>query len=210
MRQSLLPINSFLAEPLVPWFIRWKISANAVTLLSLLFGLAGAFLFLGGSNSFMVLGAVGFLLANVLDECDGKVARQTGTSSRLGALLDTLADFFVHTAFFLTLGFGLARQFPHGPWAILGIIAAVGNVVSCILDISGLSGAPPKSAAPSQEQSGLLEWVTEWFRVDFSLLVLISALVHQMGWILWAGAVGVFLFWIPSTVLIVARGKGSA
>ena len=158
----------------------------------------------------MVLGAGGFLLANILDECDGKVARQTGTVSRLGGLLDTLTDIFIHTAFFLTLGFGLARQFPHGPWAVLGVIAAVGNLVSCVLDISGLSGVAPKSAAPSEESQDTLAWAAEWFRVDFSLLVLLCAVVHQMGWILWAGAVGVFLVWIPSTVLIVARGKGSA
>ena len=50
-------------------------------------------------------------------------------------------------------------------------------------------------------------WVAEWLRIDFSLLVVLSALLHQMAWILWSGALGVFLFWIPSTFLIAVRAR---
>ena len=201
----LLPVNSALARPLVPLFVRVGISANAVTGLSILAGLLGAFCFLQGTAPMVVYGAVGFLLANLLDECDGKVARLTGTSSRFGAALDTWADFIVHTAFFLGLGMGMARQFPHGPWRMLGLLAAAGNLVSFVLDLSGLSGVQPKG--PAGGVPDRFAWMTEWFRVDFSILVLISAILGRTGWILWAGAIGVFLVWIPSTVVIMARNR---
>ena len=206
--QKLLPVNSALARPLVPFFIRGRISANAVTWLSILFGLLGAAVLSQGMPHRMAWGAAGFLLANVLDECDGKVARQTGTASRFGALLDTWADFLVHTAFFLGLGIGMAKEAPHGPWLTLGIIAAAGNLVSFILDLRGLAGVQPKAAPGAAPQKpDRFAWITEWFRVDFSLLVFFSVLLHQTGWILWAGAVGVFLVWIPSTVMIASAHK---
>ena len=201
----LLPVNSALARPLVPHFIRAGISANAVTGLSILAGLLGAVCFLQGTAPMVVYGAVGFLLANILDECDGKVARLTGTSSQFGAALDTWADFIVHTALFLGLGMGLARQFPDGPWKMLGLLAAAGNLLSFILDLRGLSGVQPKG--PAAGAPDRFAWMTEWFRVDFSILVLVSALFHQTSWILWAGAIGVFLVWIPSTVVIAARRR---
>ena len=155
-----------------------------------------------------VWGAGWFLLANILDECDGKLARQTGTSSPLGEVLDTFTDFIVHTVFFLSLGAGMTRQFPQGPWMALGIGAALGNVLSCALDFGGMTTWQPKPLSPSVEsRQDLLAWVTEWFRIDFSILVLISALLRQMAWILWAGALGVFLFWIPSTLFIAMKGR---
>ena len=202
----LLPVNSALARPLVPLFVRAGVSANAVTVLSMLSGVAGSLFLLRGTAPAVVLGAAGFLLANVLDECDGKVARQTGTSSRFGALLDTWADFIVHAAFFLGLGIGMARRFPLGPWRMLGILAAAGNLLSFVLDVRGLSDAQPKGPAAALAPDRF-SWITEWFRIDFSVLVLASALLGRTGWILWAGAIGVFLVWIPSTLLMAARNR---
>jgi len=201
-----LPLNSALARPLIPLFVRGRISANTVTLLSIAAGIFGAICLAQGGLRSTLLGAGGFLLANVLDECDGKVARETGTASRFGALLDTWADFIVHAAFFLGLGIGTARHLPGGPWLMLGGIAAAGNLVSFLLDLRGLSGVEPKgpNSAASPDR---FAWMTEWFRVDFSVLVMVSALLRSTGWILWAGAIGVFLVWIPSTVAIAARRR---
>ncbi len=202
-----LPINSALARPLVPFFIRLKVSANAVTLLSLLFGVLGGWCFLKGGAPWMVCGALGFWLANLMDECDGKVARETNTTSRFGALLDTMTDCGVHVALFLGLGMGLFHQFPQGPWLILGIIAAVGSILSLVLDVGGITPWQPPSPF-QQTPAERWAWVTEWLRIDFSLLVVISAVLGWTGWILWAGALGVFFFWIPSTFLIAARVRG--
>ncbi len=153
-----------------------------------------------------MIGAVCFLLANVLDECDGKVARLTGRSSRLGALLDTLADCAVHAAFFLGLGIGMHRQFPHGPWLLLGVSAAGGSILSCVLDVVGITPwRPPEPSGKSP--GGFLAWLIEWLRIDFSLIVVISAVIRQTAWILWSGALGAFFFWIPSTVVITLRGR---
>ena len=206
-RLWLLPLNSTLARFLVPLFIRARISANAVTLLSLLSGLGSGYLFSRGTPSGMLWGAAAFLLANLLDECDGAVARLTHNCSRLGALLDTLTDCIVHAALFLGLGLGLTRVSSQVLWLFLGMIAAGGSVFSCALDVGGVTPWQAPGPAGGPEDKGSLAWVAEWLRIDFSLLVMASALWGRMGWILWAGALGVFLVWIPSTFVIAGRQR---
>lgn len=201
-----LPVNRTIASYMVSFFIHLRFSANLITVLALLSGLAGGWFLAQGTFGAFVFGALGFLISNILDECDGKVARQTNTCSRLGALLDTVTDCIVHSAFFIGLGFGLASQLTSGPWLLLGSIAAGGSILSFVLDVGGVTPweVPSSSNEASEDR---LAWVTEWLRVDFSIIVLISALLNYMTWILWAGAIGVFLFWIPSTFMIAIRGR---
>ena len=206
MKPSLLPLNSAISRFLVPLFIRARVSANAVTLLSLFSGVVAGLLFGQGTPRSLAVGGLAFLLANLLDECDGTVARITNSCSRLGGLLDTVTDCVVHAALFLGLGFGIQRISPHGPWLLLGISAASGSILSCAMDVGGIT---PWQAPKEMPKSGVasLAWMAEWLRIDFSLLVAVSAFLGQMGWILWAGALGVFLFWIPSTALIAVRQR---
>ena len=62
---------------------------NAVTLLALFFGLTGL---LYASQHQIVSAIACVLISAVLDACDGRVARATGTASKFGAELDSLAD----------------------------------------------------------------------------------------------------------------------
>ena len=205
MIDKVVPFNSALARILVPGFIRLRFSANAITCLSLLSGLAGAWCLSRGSPQAAIYGAVFFLLSCVLDECDGKVARQTNTCSRLGTFLDAFTDGVVHTLFFIGLGVGLGRQFPQHHWLFLGWIAGAGVVLSSLLDITGVGtwNPPSHSFEPNEDKLG---WVKQWFQGDFSVLAVVSAMLHRMSWILWGGALGVFLVWIPSTFYL-AKGE---
>lgn len=197
----MIPLNSALARVLVRGFIWLRISANTITSLSLLSGLLGAWYLSMASPPTAVYGAAFFLLSCVLDECDGKVARETNTCSRLGAFLDVMTDGIVHVLFFIGLGFGLERQFPQHHLLLLGWIAGAGVALSSLLDVTGIStwNPPSHSAQPCEDR---VEWMKQWFQVDFSVIVLISAVLHHTVWILWAGALGVFLAWIPSTVFV--------
>lgn len=81
---------------------RAGISANAVTLLALIPGVAAAFAIADGQH---LLALALILLNRLADGLDGAVARATGPSD-LGGYLDIVADFVVYTA--VPLGFGLA------------------------------------------------------------------------------------------------------
>lgn len=211
---SWLPLNAALGRRLVPLFVRTGITAHQVTFLSLAAGLAGSLAFLQGGRAGMLWGALGFLAANVLDECDGSVARATRTSSGFGSWLDTAAGSLIHIGFFLALGMALSRRLQQGGWAVLGGCAAFGVFSSTVVFIIGQSVLRGKEGLrhPDPPRSGRkdrLEFLKGTLRTDFSVLVLVSCLMGRMEWILWAGALGAFLFWIPSDLLGVIRLKRS-
>ncbi len=62
---------------------------NAVTILAMFFGLTGL---LYASEKQIVSAIACVLISAVLDACDGRVARATGTESKFGAELDSLSD----------------------------------------------------------------------------------------------------------------------
>lgn len=207
---SWVPLNAALGRWLVPFFIRFKISPHQVTLLSLAAGGCGAGLFLAGGRGGMVAGAAAFLAANVLDECDGSVARATGTSSGFGSWLDTVAGCLIHIGFFAALGVALSRQLGQRLWLVLGGWAAFGVFVSTTAFVVGQSLVrgreglrhpdPPSSGRPNR-----LEFLKETLRTDFSLLVLAAAWVGRLHWILVGAALGAFLFWIPADLWMMFR-----
>lgn len=214
MSSAWVPINGFLARLLVPVFIRGAVPANAVTALSGFSGLLSSAAFLKGKEPFFVLGALGFLAANVLDECDGEVARRTGTASGFGSWLDVVTDSLVHMGFFLSLGWGLAMYTAERHWALLGGLAAAAVLMATVLSVRRevvLRGREALSHPdPPKEQQyhrgGWADLLRGWFRIDFSVVVMVSVLLGWMGWILWASLFGAIFFWIPMDLWIARMG----
>lgn len=209
---GLFPINARLAQWLIPHFIRWGISANQITLLSLAAGLAGGWAFFQGTSAGMVWGALGFFAANLLDECDGSVARATGSSSGFGSWLDTLVGCAVHAAFFAGLGWGLGRQSAEPFWTWLGVLAAASVLIATAAYLiaqgffRGQQGwihpDPPRSTPP-----GRGEKIRAALRTDFSLVVLAAVAVGVLRWLIVGGLAGALLFWIPSDLFAAARQR---
>lgn len=214
MNARFFPVNAALARILIPLFLRWKISANQVTVLSLLAGIAGGFCLIHGTPAGMFCGVTGFLLANLLDECDGSVARATGTSSGFGSWLDTLIGCNVHAIFFFSLGIGLSRATGQRAWFLMGVLAALGVIASTVIYVltqrvvrgrgAWIHPDPPRSSAP-----GRFEFIKGMLRTDFSVIVLAAAIAGQLHWILWGGLVGPFLFWIPADLWVALQMKRS-
>lgn len=69
-----------------------RISADAVTLASLVLGVLAGHLFWYRSAWINAGGVLLFVLSDVLDSADGQLARLRGTSTRMGRMLDGLAD----------------------------------------------------------------------------------------------------------------------
>lgn len=90
---------------------------NVLTGLALLLALAAAPLFASGDAFAMRLGAGLFYLAFALDSIDGGLARLTGRSSKLGALLDVGTDFLRSALLGAALTLGTASATGHA-WAV--------------------------------------------------------------------------------------------
>lgn len=127
------PLDVLLYDPiairLARQFIRAGWSANAVTLLSLFFGVCGAILFYPQARWVNLIGIALVIFAAILDCCDGQIARLTHTSSQLGRVLDGMVDIANFFAIYIALGLRMTREtipFTDTSWSgIIWIIIVV-------------------------------------------------------------------------------------
>lgn len=88
------PLAYVLARALMPT----PISPNLVTLISILFGVAGGAALLASFSGHMWVGGLCIFASAIFDCADGQLARMRGTSSAFGRMLDGVADLVVSLA----------------------------------------------------------------------------------------------------------------
>jgi phosphatidylglycerophosphate synthase len=195
-------VDRFFNRKVSRWFTRIFLAAglspNAITILATLIGLVAAAGFGVGTYSAGIIAALLFQLAAIIDCCDGEVARLTFTESPFGAWLDIAMDNVVHMAIFAGIAVGsyLGAAGSDGGWAplALGSAAVLGNGLSFWLvtraqKIKFASGwKTPVQAAWSDF---MLKNVASR---DFSVIVLIFAVIGKLDWFLWMAAIGSVVF----------------
>jgi phosphatidylglycerophosphate synthase len=120
-----------LSRPVSRLALRWGVSPNTVTLMSLVVGLGAVRCFWNATPPEALLGLALYTLAVVLDHADGEVARLSLRESRWGARLDVVVDTTVHVLLLVALG--VTAQQVSGGGAIAGVVAALGAIGSAIL-----------------------------------------------------------------------------
>ena len=103
-------------------FIRRGISANKVTLLSLVFGVFGSIFFYSQNVLVNFLGIVIEFFAVVLDCADGQVARMTHTTSQLGRFLDGIVDTTNFFAIYVVIAIRMTNEtipFTAVKWGVI-------------------------------------------------------------------------------------------
>jgi phosphatidylglycerophosphate synthase len=156
--EHLFPIVRHLSGRLTPVLLAHPITPNQITLASLATGLAASWCLLGGHASALA-GCGLFILCQVLDNCDGEVARLKRMQSRLGGMLDDLSDGLVHSTLFISLG--LRASSGRGGRLLFwcGVAAAAGVVLEYTFGLlrgreadgeqGSATGSPePQSTAP--------------------------------------------------------------
>jgi phosphatidylglycerophosphate synthase len=195
-------VDRYFNRKLSRWFTRLflavGLSPNSITILATIIGLVSAAGFGMGGYAAGVVAAVLFQLAAVIDCCDGEVARLTFTESPFGAWLDIAMDNIVHMAIFAGIAAGLyvTQVGQDHAWLTLalGAAAVLGNGVSFLLvekaqKIKSASGwKTPVNAAWSDF---MLKNVASR---DFSVVVLLFALLGRLDWFLWMAAAGSLVF----------------
>jgi phosphatidylglycerophosphate synthase len=188
-------VNRPLSRPLTRWFVAHGVSAHVVTRLSVATGLVGALCLAVAGYWTAVLGAVLFQAAAVLDCCDGDVARATGSESRLGTVLDQAGDFVSYAGLFCAIGWKVAvLEASAMPALYAG--AAVGGCGAAML----AAAAAKRRGAGSQPAGRRV--IDMLATRDFSVLVLLVAVLDQFTVFLILAAVGVNVFWISTAVWV--------
>lgn len=127
-----LLLHRRLARPLTRAAVRFGVTPNQLTLLSLLLGLAAAWSLRTASVENAIAALLLYAVAVIVDHADGQVARLTFTESTFGEWLDVVADTVVHAALVAAMGVSAAEASGRGV-ASLGLVAAAGVVLSAAL-----------------------------------------------------------------------------
>lgn len=196
--------------------IRLPVSANQVTFVSMLVGLAGCWLFLAGERETNIYGALLLVLSYALDYCDGVIARLKDQCSPYGAAFDDFVDWLVDTAIFASLGYGAWTAGGEIWWLWLGLIAAAGSTVDYIVDLirvnpfvlarkaaenpptEDAAPAPIDDTAPGGKTLGekLFYIFHTLSRAEFCFIILVLSAFDVVWILLPFGAIGAQAFWL--------------
>ena len=194
-------------------------SANQITAVSLLAGVASGWCMMQGERTWAIVGGLFLVLSYVLDNCDGEIARLKNQSSRFGMHFDNFVDSAVHTVFFAALGVGIRKTTGQDIWLWLGWIAAAGCAINYVISIivdardrvadqrpggSTGRGAADQPRTPRRRREWFVFAFREFARADFCFIVLALA-VFDLTWaLLPAAAAGAHVYWATRFV----RGAG--
>ena len=182
-------------RPLSKLLVHTPISPNAISLTSILVGVAAGALFAVGEYTASVAGAILFQLSAILDCVDGDIARVMFKESALGKWLDLAGDQVVHIGVFGGIALGLMKTTPAAPALWLGLSAISGALLSFAVVVRGLR-------RPQLDRSGRLKkLINAATNRDFSVLVLFLALWGHLDLFLWVTAVGSHVFWMTALAL---------
>ena len=211
-RAGLFPLIRLLSRRVSPLLIRLPVSANQVTLVSLVAGLAACWFFFQGGWENGMTGALIFVFSYVLDNVDGEVARAKNQASAFGRNLDTFADWVVNAAFFAALGWGVSATTGQAFWFWLGSVGAAGATINYFLGLyldrreaSVPDGTPDDAEGAERPQpEGWLQWssfvLRELSRADFCFIVLALALADVLWILLPTAALGAHAYWMAQFV----------
>ena len=211
-----LPLIRHLSGWMTPFLARLPVTANQVTTASLMVGLGSAWALMQGDRTWAIVGGALLVMAYVLDNCDGEIARLKGQSSRFGMRFDSFVDWPVHAALFAALGVGAYHATGQVLWPWLGGVAAAGASVNYLVGFllearrpaagrsgdGGPVGGGPFDAAgrPGDWRKRLVFVFRELCRADFCFIVLALA-VADLTWVLLPlGAIGAQAYWATQLV----------
>jgi phosphatidylglycerophosphate synthase len=195
--------------------MKWPVHPNAATIGAALLGVAGGVMAAQGGYWWMLAGAFLFQLNSILDGIDGEIARAKLLESRAGQWADTLSDDLSNLVFMAGAGVGCYRTWGSIHYLVLGVVAAVGIIVSAVImyhylitvahsgDLNAFrmpwerhsrTELAHREAATEEEKppgAGLLERLEPFLRRDFFVLATTAfALAGQLRVMMWFYALG--------------------
>ncbi len=194
------PVGRWLSKALV----ETPVTPNQVSVAATLMGLISALMFSVCGWWVTVGAAIVLQLSAIVDCVDGDLARAKCRESNLGKWLDIVGDQVVHLAVFLGLGLGLWRSGMGQSVVVLGVIAALGVVVSFLVVVRA------KVRLQLRGKSRVQRLIDATTNRDFSVLLILCAFGEALDWFLWLAAVGSHVFWMAALTLQLLEGKAKS
>ena len=191
-----------------------RVTPNAMTLVSVGVGLAGAALFLSARPGAAVAGALLVLLHSILDGCDGELARLKYQESRFGGILDFWGDNVVHAAVFGTIAVAWSRASGSSGPLLLGACAILGTVLSAAFvyrhTMAQVAEGPLFTSVSRSPDARFSRLADALARRDFLYLLVILAALGKVHWFLVMAAVGSPIYFLLLLAIALAGRRGAA
>jgi phosphatidylglycerophosphate synthase len=184
--------------------VRTSITPNAMTLVSLVIGLAGAPFFLSPTPGWQLAGALLFLLHSILDGCDGEIARLKFLESPGGAALDFWGDNTVHVAVFGCMGVGWSLS-AHSAWPLAVAALAVASTVAAAFILAPRAVSPSAAASPRSAGAKAADALANR---DFIYVIVALAAFGKAGWFIVIVAIGTPIFLLVRHFAERSLGRG--
>jgi len=199
--------NRKVSRPITRWLLRTPLTPNQVTLLSCIVGILGALCFFPGGYWGPVLGAFLLQFSVVLDCCDGEIARVKFMESPLGDWLDIVCDTIVSIAIFVGIGLAVWRDGTAQHALALASLLAVGGILSFPFVTLAEKTEAMGERRQGWEDRTIKKLLSSLTTRDFSVVVVMSALVGKLNWFLWGAALGAHAFWLFLAWLLFRAGR---
>ena len=203
----MFPLVRHLSNKTTAILLKSPLTPNQLTSLSLVSGLAAAFLYSLASYGYGIIAGALLVISYVLDNCDGEIARSKGLTSEFGRKFDDVSDWWVHATVFIGIGFGVEAQSGNSIWWWFGLAAGLGATINYVVvqfleyrnkenRVSEETETEVYSKAPKELIPLLVFIFRELFRADFCFLLLLLAIFDVIWLILPAAAIGSQVYWM--------------
>jgi len=213
--RRLFPLVRQLSRRLTPILLRLPLTPNHITLAAIAAGLSASWCLHLGDRVTALVGCFLFIACQVLDNCDGEVARLKGMTSRLGDVLDDSGDALVHSTLFVALGARASAADGQALWFWLGVVTAAGVGFEYVFGLLRKSKEPtggpkPATSDPTASVSpfdfpGETRWMDKAVYVlrvlidaDFCFMLPVFVLSGTEWLLVAAGAVGNQVYWMAA------------
>ncbi len=211
-------VRKFLRDAALPvtWLLlHTPVTANQVTLVSLLIGLMGIGLFACPSPGAFLWGVILLQLWYFLDHVDGQIARYRKTACLTGRFFDFLTHHVIHGALFFALGFYAFGKLGSPRWIVWGALASFSIMIFNLLQdtktktfVEKLMAVKTVEVKSPPAVSSFVETKRSGLHRTFSLLHKLCE-IHVLMNILTAAAILQFALRLPldfRLILLVAYG----
>jgi phosphatidylglycerophosphate synthase len=166
--------------------VRSGISADAISVISIVFAMAGAAALLWYPPPWgLLLCAIGIQLRLLCNLLDGMVAVEGGRKSKVGALYNEIPDRLADSLFLVALGYAAGEAwlgwFAALAAAVTAYIRVLGGTLGLAQDFRGPQAKPHRMAVMT---IACLLGIAEWFWRAQTQVLLIAAIVIAAGAVL--------------------------
>ena len=182
-----------------------SIRPNHITLFNFALGIIAVICMLPGTYLASLMGVSLFLVASILDGCDGEIARLKFQQTHFGAWLDTTTDNAVYIALFICMTIGQVNATGSTLYFLPGGFLVSGSLASFALAVAGhqrlnqwrgpvFSESRLQDVLLTSSQEKLAVWIDRMANRDFAYLLVFLALIDRLHWFLWMAGIGAPVF----------------